>query len=357
MRQDATFLVAALLLAVARAQPARFPCGLSTPNQQVCDLLSHPTTRRGVLVPIDSECVKAGATGYACGWAGAQYVTPLFLLRWHPFRCDAIARAHFSKMRLEAEYASPVFPADGWGTADLPCTSDLQCDFGSCTGSAGQPGVCVGGLGESCEGSEGPDDSLCAGNLGCQVDAANGGAAVCGGPGADCSFSANYESSSRPNHLACVSGYCHPATLSCAIRPLDAMARVPAEQRPLSRDGPLSAEVADATRNASRRKALPLPNGSACPTGFSACPVARKNSPGDYLFACFDFLSSETHCGGCHDVGAGYFMEHGSPGVDCTTLPGVASSACVDGKCRIMSCSDGHTFDRGSGICVPLRYW
>lgn len=113
------------------------------------------------------------------------------------------------------------------------------------------------------------------------------------------------------------------------------MARVPAEQRPLSRDGPLSAEVAGATRNAARRKALPLPNGSACPTGFSACPVARKNSPGDYLFACFDFLSSETHCGGCHDVGAGYFMEHGSPGVDCTTLPGVASSACVDGKCRI----------------------
>ncbi|GAA5868716.1 hypothetical protein JCM3774_003634 [Rhodotorula dairenensis] len=129
------------------------------------------------------------------------------------------------------------------------------------------------------------------------------------------------------------------------------MARVIADQGVYA-----AASSAETTGHESRRKSVPLPNGSACPVGFSACPVAHKNSPNDYLFACFDFLSSETHCGGCHDVGAGFWMES-SVGVDCTSLPGVSSSSCVDGKCRIASCSDGHEFDRDLGICVPMRYW
>ncbi|GAA5988110.1 hypothetical protein JCM10908_002066 [Rhodotorula pacifica] len=306
MRQDSLrgiLAIAALLVSVASAQPGRFPCGKASPNQQACDLLSHPTARRGVLVPLDSECVSAGASGFACGWTGAR------------------------------------------------CTSDLQCDFGSCTGSAERPGVCVGGLGDPCEGPEGPDDSLCAGNLGCQVDDAVDGPPRCGGPSADCSFSGNYEASSRPNHQACMSNYCSPVTLSCGERPPETMARVPADQRFITAPNP-----AEATAHNSRRKSVPLPDGSACPVGFSACPVPRKNSPNDYLFACFDFLSSDTHCGGCHDIGAGLWQEQ-SVGVDCTALPGVAASSCVDGHCRIMSCSDGHEFDRGLGICVPMRYW
>ncbi|GAA5971091.1 hypothetical protein JCM8115_003059, partial [Rhodotorula mucilaginosa] len=213
------------------------------------------------------------------------------------------------------------------------------------------PGVCVGGLGDPCEGPEGPDDSLCAGNLGCQLDDIVDGPPRCGGPSADCSFSGNYESSSRPNHQACMSNYCSPNTLSCGVRPADSMARVTVDQRIYP-----EASTADAAGHASHRKSVPLPNGSACPVGFSACPIARNNSPDDFLFACFDFLSSETHCGGCHDVGAGFWME-ASAGVDCTSLPGVSASSCVDGKCQVLSCSDGHEFDRDLGICVPMRYW
>ena len=114
--------------------------------------------------------------------------------------------------------------------------------------------------------------------------------------------------------------YCSPNTLSCGVRPADSMARVTVDQRIYP-----EASTADAAGHASHRKSVPLPNGSACPVGFSACPIARNNSPDDFLFACFDFLSSETHCGGCHDVGAGFWME-ASAGVDCTSLPGV--SAC-----------------------------
>lgn len=218
-----------------------------------------------------------------------------------------------------------------------------------------------GGLGDPCEGSDGPDDSLCAGNLGCQVDVTGGGDAggeaaryVCGGAGADCSFSGNYESSSRPNHLACVSGafasllppcshhltspnpiagWCNPSSLSCDTRSQSVMARVQSDQR-VYRGVRGDDGAEDAAQHASRRKSIPLPNGSACPAGFSACPIPRKNSPSDYLFACFDFLSSETHCGGCHDVGAGFWQER-QPGVDCTQLPGVASASCVNGQCQI----------------------
>lgn len=107
------------------------------------------------------------------------------------------------------------------------------------------------------------------------------------------------------------------------------MARVTVDQRIYP-----EASTADAAGHASHRKSVPLPNGSACPVGFSACPIARNNSPDDFLFACFDFLSSETHCGGCHDVGAGFWME-ASAGVDCTSLPGVSASSCVDGKCQV----------------------
>lgn len=123
--------------------------------------------------------------------------------------------------------------------------------------------------------------------------------------------------------------YCSPNTLLCGVRPAGSMARVAADQRIYP-----EASAADATGHASHRKSVPLPNGSACPVGFSACPIARKNSPDDFLFACFDFLSSETHCGGCHDVGAGFWME-ATAGVDCTSLPGVSASSCVDGKCQV----------------------
>lgn len=64
-----------------------------------------------------------------------------------------------------------------------------------------------GGLGDICEGPEGPDDSLCAGNLGCSPGARSGRkSAVCGGTGSECLYTGSYVPGSVPNHLACLSG-------------------------------------------------------------------------------------------------------------------------------------------------------
>ncbi|GAA5861261.1 hypothetical protein JCM1840_003133 [Sporobolomyces johnsonii] len=319
-RLPAILAVAALLVAVASARPGRFPCGTVEPNQRVCDLLSHPTARRSIGVPVDSDC-----------------------------------------------------------------SSDSQCDFGHCSGDSKSPGVCLGRLGDSCEGPEGNDDSLCAGNLGCQPpEEGIPGQAVCGGAGADCSFEGIYQATSKPNHDACVSKQCNPTTLTCTAPPSPHLSRD--VQKPLSRDGApswskstkLAAQAAPRAPPPSAQQerilSVPLqftlPEGATCPTGFTVCPIPR--SGGSYDFACYDTTTSVTHCGGCPGIGAGFWPGTGSgsgagamrrdetlanEGVDCLAIQGVASAACVDSKCRIFACSPNYVFDLGKGGCVPKRYW
>ncbi|GAA5859840.1 hypothetical protein JCM8547_004351 [Rhodosporidiobolus lusitaniae] len=308
--------VAALLLAVASAQPARFPCGTVSPNQRVCDSLSHPTARRtSPAVPINSICVKAASGGFYCGWQGAR------------------------------------------------CTADTQCDFGLCSSEAGEPGVCMGGLGDLCEGPDGPDDSLCMGNLGCQ-SSRDGvlGKAVCGGSGADCSYGGAYEPGTVPNHLACVSGYCNPSTLTCSTK------TPPSAGRPQAAfyraDGPPGRvdRIPVAARPPSSSAQRPrIPAGASCPIGFTLCPIRPNNeAEGDeegFDFACVDTNTSLSHCGGCPSIGAGFWGAASEPGVDCMALEGVYSAACVDAKCRVFSCSSGFEFDRTTGECMPKKYW
>ncbi|GAA5906017.1 hypothetical protein JCM5296_005683 [Sporobolomyces johnsonii] len=345
-RLPAILAVAALLVAVASARPGRFPCGTVEPNQRVCDLLSHPTARRSIGVPVDSECVEADGAGFFCGWAGAS------------------------------------------------CSSDSQCDFGHCSGDSKSAGVCMGRLGDSCEGPEGIDDSLCAGNVGCQPpEEGIPGQAVCGGAGAVCSFEGIYQATSKPNHDACVSKQCDPSTLTCTAPPSPLLSRD--AQKPLSRGGAPSAppwsswsestKLAAQAAQAAPRTPPPsaqqerilsvplqftLPEGATCPTGFTVCPIPR--SGGSYDFACYDTTTSATHCGGCPGIGAGFWpgTRSGSgagatrrdealanEGVDCMAIQGVASAACVDSKCRIFACSPNYVFDLGKGGCVPKRYW
>lgn len=146
--------VAALLVSFAAGQPGRFPCGRTSPNQQVCDLLSHPTARRGVLVPIDSECVSAGASGFACGWSGARYVDFLNLHISDMVTCSGGLETLSERLKKAARPCQGVkqscptrtteaFCAHPPLSPDDRCTSDLQCDFGSCDGSTDTPGVCV----------------------------------------------------------------------------------------------------------------------------------------------------------------------------------------------------------------------
>ncbi|GAA6052079.1 hypothetical protein JCM3770_006620 [Rhodotorula araucariae] len=341
-------LALAALVAVASAQPGRFPCGTTSPNARVCELLSHPTARRGLLVPVDSECVSAGSAGYFCGWAGARYVLS------QPSRASKRCTTGF-QMRLHLAYFG-----------DLECTSDTQCDFGVCSATGGKLGVCLGGLGDSCDGPDGPDDSLCAGNLGCQIDAAPG-KATCGGVGAECSFFGAYQASSKPNNGACLSGYCDPTSLACMAKPAP-LKSAPVKPAP-ARAAPVANTVyyeAPADRQqpygaapplSAQRQQLSVPAGATCPEGFTVCPVARRGSQGGYLFACFDTTTSASHCGGCPSIGDGLWNAGGEQGVDCSALPGVQSSACVDSTCRVFSCSAGYEFDRERNSCVAKRYW
>ncbi|GAA5957352.1 hypothetical protein JCM10213_003709 [Rhodosporidiobolus nylandii] len=298
-RLPSILALATLLLAVASAQPARFPCGTTFPQQSVCDLLSHPVSRRiGVTIPIGSQCI-----------------------------------------------------------------SDQQCDFGQCSGSANKLGLCIGGLGDLCEGPDGPDDSLCQGNLGCQrrTDGVLG-KAVCGGSGADCSFSGAYEPGSKPNHLACQSGHCDAATLTCSSPPPPPPGR---PQAPIYRpDSPFRdtqqriVRVPVPPQPAPSRQRLSIPGATSCPTGFTLCPTrSPRGAASGFELVCVDATSSLTHCGGCPTIGAGFWDEDGEEGVDCMTIEGVASAACVDSKCRIFSCSAGFEFDRETGGCVRKRYW
>ncbi|GAA6043752.1 hypothetical protein JCM8097_006653 [Rhodosporidiobolus ruineniae] len=324
-RLSSILALAALLVLVATspavAQPARFPCGTTSPNQRICDLLSHPTARRteGVSIPVDSECVGVKGLGYFCGFQGAR------------------------------------------------CTSDSQCDFGLCSGDAEEPGECIGGLGDLCEGPDGPEDALCMGNLQCQKrEDGVLGKARCGGSGAACSFQGAYEPSSRPNHQACMSGYCSPSSLTCVSRPPtipgrpqgafyradnSAQSQQRLERLPLPPVQPASA-----------RQRLSLPAGASCPIGFSICPMQPRRGSGaggGFEFACFDTQTSITHCGGCPNIGAGFWGADGEEkeGVDCTKMEGVASAACVDARCRVFSCSPNYEFDRENGACVRKRYW
>ncbi|KAI9606030.1 hypothetical protein H4Q26_004402 [Puccinia striiformis f. sp. tritici PST-130] len=64
-----------------------------------------------------------------------------------------------------------------------------------------------------------------------------------------------------------------------------------------------------------------------CPAGLSACPISSgmtaKPSAG---FECLDLQQEVTSCGGCASTGQG---------VDCTTMKGVSSAGCSEGKCKI----------------------
>lgn len=90
-----------------------------------------------------------------------------------------------------------------------------------------------------------------------------------------------------------------------------------------------------------RPERLSVPLGASCPEGFTVCPVARRAPQGGYLFACFDTLSSASHCGGCPSIGQAFWDAAGDKGVDCTAIPGVESATCAESRCRIRASAFG----------------
>ncbi|SGY14282.1 BQ5605_C010g06127 [Microbotryum silenes-dioicae] len=300
-------------------QPGRFRCH----RQAVCDQLRQPKSQGAMQVPLNSECVKDYRSGDSfCGFSGAA------------------------------------------------CSSDTQCDFGRCSGSLESPGICLGGLGDACEGSEGPDDAMCAGNLGCSGQAGDG-RAVCGGIGAECLYSGQYSPEDTPNNAACVSGFCHPVSLACedldmaagrsgsntadysdednASQELEALGPVVAKEQQLRDPSAASKPVPPAR----------VPDGMTCPKGLSACPLRAERSSIGHVFGCVDTSSSVNQCGGCSPMSAGQSLANEDTwrGVDCLALRGVASVACIDSKCQIFSCAPNFELDRLSRSCRPTRYW
>ena len=169
--------------------------------------------------------VRPGRHGGLLLWMGWSQVR----LRSRPHR-----RGRRGGARGDAAVGASARITDALSFPPRRCTSDTQCDFGRCSSIDGDEGVCVcvanfptptrarrlsglgfheltrspprsGGLGDPCDGPDGPDDSFCGGNLGCQPDVLHG-RATCGGEGADCSFFGSYQSGSKPNHAACSSG-------------------------------------------------------------------------------------------------------------------------------------------------------
>jgi hypothetical protein len=71
-----------------------------------------------------------------------------------------------------------------------------------------------------------------------------------------------------------------------------------------------------------------MPNAALMKNSVIACPnISSRPSFKDMAgFECLDIKQDTNSCGGCVSAGSG---------VDCSTLEGVVSSGCSDGKCKI----------------------
>ena len=140
-----------------------------------------------------------------------------------------------------------------------------------------------------------------------------------------------------PTDSPLLTEHCSSRSLTCTTpnRPRPGRPQIRFENPKYSSSSPSSSSN-------QRTSKIVVPSGSSCPTGFNICPVARPGLDRGYEMACFDLKSSATHCGGCSTVSGfwgGRPMDSDEVGTDCTKLVGVASSDCVDSKCRICESS------------------
>ncbi|KAH6917379.1 protein priA [Coprinopsis sp. MPI-PUGE-AT-0042] len=83
---------------------------------------------------------------------------------------------------------------------------------------------------------------------------------------------------------------------------------------------------------------------SLCPSGLSACPIARKGTPsGDY--ECLNTLLELTSCGGCTMFGKGQ---------DCGAIEGAKHVACEKGFCKVYTCRDGFQLAGDTRSCQRI---
>ncbi|GAA6050916.1 hypothetical protein JCM3770_002536 [Rhodotorula araucariae] len=234
------------------------------------------------------------------------------------------------------------------GIAGAKCTSDDNCDNGSCDLASG---LCQGGFLQDCGGV----DSGCSGFLYCTSPDTTV-TYTCGAVGAFCSdpYSAPEDASADEAGAIwdqfCQSGYCSAADGACGNRLNEAGADCSEDPRAcgtLANGTPLTCIIADGAatcqanspsggpRSRSRRAALQRRN--LCPASHTACAVEGAKG-----FECIDITSNIEQCGACASQG----------GVDCTAIEGVAAVGCVAGTCEIWSCEDGFTYDAAVAACI-----
>ncbi|GAA5986231.1 hypothetical protein JCM5350_007591 [Sporobolomyces pararoseus] len=235
------------------------------------------------------------------------------------------------------------------GIAGAPCSTDANCDNGHCVG-----GICQGGFTQACN----SDDLNCSGFLYCLAgDFSTTPSDTCGGIGSFCQDntvgSVNF--SDLENYLIfnqfCSSGYCnfgtgdcdtHGTTVGadCSSDPEFYCSQTSTGQALTCEANSLTCQLAvvPSQRARSRRSELARRE-HLCPLGHSYCSLA--NGLGQ---ECIDTSSNLESCGGCPGKG----------GVDCSALPGVAASACVQSQCEIWACDDAHRWSAEDQACVLL---
>ncbi|WWD18323.1 hypothetical protein CI109_102773 [Kwoniella shandongensis] len=86
-----------------------------------------------------------------------------------------------------------------------------------------------------------------------------------------------------------------------------------------------------------------------CPKGLTPCAVAGSDS-----YECIDTNLELESCGGCTNGLYQDYSHNATIGVDCSTIPGVASGAvtCQSGECSALACKSGWTLQHGTCVIV-----
>ncbi|GAA5973385.1 hypothetical protein JCM11641_003104 [Rhodosporidiobolus odoratus] len=209
------------------------------------------------------------------------------------------------------------------GYAKAACSSNDQCDYGSC----GSDGLCAGYLGDACS-----SDTDCQAFFFCGTDG------TCGGTGGAC---ANGDPSSPIPYpdQQCVSQTCDQTAQTCSAPPSSGVANgYGCSNDDMCASGTCNSSgvcAAAASQAAGSRKKRSFD----CPASHVACAVGSSLNDG---YECVNVETNLEQCGGCVTDGVGQ---------DCTMISGVETVSCEAGRCLVLSCVPGLSVNADGTAC------